>query len=163
MKKRLFAEMEFEPTDYLLEKQLGSAMRFYTAILAISGNYRRQWQFNFGNGWILRVHDMSKTLYYLIAFVGGIEVSLTITDSEREHFLERPELEECRPQIIGGTKYSGGYALRFEIESDDACRSVSRFLSHLMQTRVPEFRSFPLKRTKKTAVGNLNGKVGSVK
>ena len=149
MKKRLFTDIDVEPSDRLLEKHLGNAMRFYRAIAAISGDYQRRWQFSRGNGWILRAHDTSRALYYLIAFDEGIEISLTVRDSEREDFLKCAGLEESYPQLIAGTKYPGGYALRFEIENDAACGSVSHFLAHLMKTRIPFFRSFPSKRTEK--------------
>ena len=150
MKKRLFTDSAVEPTDYLLEEHLGKAMRFYKTIMGTSINCRRQWQFNRGNGWILRVHNAYKPLYYLIAFDEGIEVSLTIRDSEREDFLKMVGLEMSYPELTSGTKYSGGYALRFEIENEVDCRSASQFLAHLMKTRIPTTKSFPLKRIKKT-------------
>ena len=149
MKKRLFTDIDVEPSDRLLEKHLGDAMRFYRAIAAISGDYQRRWQFNRGNGWILRAHDTGRAFYYLIAFDEGIEISLTVRDSEREDFLKCAALEGSYPQLIAGTKYPGGYALRFEIETDAACESVSHFLAHLMKTRIPFSRSFPSKRTRK--------------
>ena len=150
MKKRLFTDSAVEPTDYLLEKHLGKAMLFYKRIMGTSGNCRRQWQFNRGNGWILKVHNAYKPLYYLIAFDEGIEVSLTIRDSEREDFLKKVGLEMSYPELTSGTKYSGGYALRFEIENEVDCSSASQFLAHLMKTRIPTTKSFPLKRIKKT-------------
>ena len=154
MKKRLFTDSDVEPTDYLLEKQLGKAMHFYRAILATSSNYRKQWQFNRGNGWILRVHDTYKPVYYLIAFDEGIEISLTIRDSERESFLQCVGLEASYPQLESGTKYSEGYALRFEIENEVDCRSASYFLAYLMKTRNPFNSSFPLKRIKRNSGSN---------
>jgi hypothetical protein len=135
MKKRLFTDSETEPTDYLLERHLGKAMYFYRRILSISGNCRRQWQFNRGNGWILKVHDAYKPMYYLIAFDEGIEISLTVRDSEREDILQSTGLEASFPELVAGTRYSGGYALRFEIENEVDCSSVSRFLAILMKTR----------------------------
>jgi hypothetical protein len=154
MKKRLFTDADVEPTDYLLEKHLGKAMHFYRRILESSGNYRRQWQFNRGNGWILRVHDTYKPLYYLIAFDEGIEISLTVRDSEREDFLKSAGLERSYPQLVSGTKYSEGYALRFEIENEVDCSSTSHFLAHLMKMRIPRSRSLPLKRIKKNSGSN---------
>jgi hypothetical protein len=149
MKKRLFTDSDIEPTDYLLEKHLGTAMHFYRRILEASGNCRRQWQFNRGNGWILKVHDAYKPLYYLIAFDEGIEISLTVRESEREDFLTSLGLEKSYPQLASGTKYSGGYALRFEIENDVDCSSASHFLAHLMKTRMPSKRPLPLQSIKK--------------
>jgi hypothetical protein len=159
MKKRLFTDSDIEPTDYLLHKHLGKAMHFYQSILSVSGNYRRQWQFNRGNGWILKVHDTYKPLYYLIAFDEGVEVSLTVRESERDDCLKKIELEDSHRQLSSGTKYSGGYALRFEIENELACSSVSQFLAHLMKIRIPTLRSFPLKRTKKNTGSSSMQKV----
>ena len=150
MKKRLFTDSAVEPTEYLLEKHLGKAILFYKRIIGTSGNCRRQWQFNRGNGWILKVHNAYKPLYYLIAFDEGIEVSLTVRDSEREDFLKSVELEMSYPELTSGTKYSGGYALRFEIENEVHCSSASQFLAHLMKTRIPTTKSLRLKKIKKT-------------
>jgi hypothetical protein len=135
MKKRLFTDLNVTPTEALLRKQLGTAMDYYVSILSKSGDYRKQWQFSRGNGWILKVDDMRKALFYLIPFEGGIEVSLTVRDGERARFLKSEELEYLFPQLESATKYSEGYALRFGIESPAECTSVSKFLMALMQMR----------------------------
>ena len=135
MKQRLFVDSSVTPTEALLRKQLGSAMDYYTAITRVSSDYRKQWQYSRGNGWILKVDDMRKALYYLIAFDQGIEVSLTVRDAERAAFLVNKECEKVYARLEAGTKYSEGYALRFEIESMDECRSVVRFLVELMKVR----------------------------
>ena len=135
MKRRLFTDEDTTPTEALLRKALGSAMDYYAGILANSGNYRKQWQYNRGNGWILKVDDKRKALYYLIAFDEGIEISLTVRDSEREKFLKSDHLEKLHPQLMSGKKYAEGYALRFEIESAAECNSVVRFLTELMKMR----------------------------
>jgi hypothetical protein len=138
MKRRLFTDMDVIPTDSLLRKKLGPAMDYYVGITSTSGKYRKQWQFNRGNGWILKVDDMRKALYYLIAFEDGIEISLTVRERERAELLESADLQELRDQLESGTKYSEGYALRFGIESARECKSVSKFLGHLMKMRSSE-------------------------
>lgn len=135
MKHRLFIDASTPPSEALLRKQLGSAMKYYGAIIGVSGDYRRQWQYSRGNGWILKVDDMRKALYYLIAFDEGIEISLTVRDAEREAFLKNKECEKLYPQLKAGTKYPEGYALRFEVESAEQCESVVRFISELMKVR----------------------------
>ncbi len=135
MKRRLFTDASVAPTETLLRKQLGSAMDYYRTIVDLSGDYRKQWQYSRGNGWILKVDDMRKALYYLIAFEEGVEISLTVRDGERAAFLQKKECEKLFPQLEAGTKYSEGYALRFEIESAAECRSVVQFLSELMKVR----------------------------
>ena len=135
MKRRLFIDADTPPTEALLRKQLGRAMEFYSAILQVSGDYRKQWQYSRGNGWLLKVDDMRKALYYLIAFDEGIEVSLTVRDSERAELAANPSFESLRGQLEMGTKYPEGYALRFEIESAAACADVARFLTELVRLR----------------------------
>ena len=135
MKKRLFTDADVSPTEALLRKQLGAAMDYYVRILAKSGDYRKQWQYSRGNGWILKVDDMRKALFYLIPFDGGIEISLTVRDAERARFLKSEAQQKLLPQLESATKYSEGYALRFGIESQAECRSVTKFLMALMQMR----------------------------
>ena len=135
MKRRLFIDTSIVPTAALLRKQLGSATDYYRTIVGVSGEYRRQWQYSRGNGWILKVDDMRKALYYLIAFDEGIEISLTVRETEREAFLKNKECEELYPQLEAGTKYPEGYALRFEVESTEQCKSVTKFLIELMKVR----------------------------
>ena len=135
MKRRLFTDADITPTEALLRKQLGTAMEYYMTIVAKSGEYRKQWHYSRGNGWILKVDDMHKALYYLIAFDEGIEISLTVRDGERTTFLKSKELEGLRPQLEAATKYSEGYALRFEIENATECKSVTKFLAELMKMR----------------------------
>jgi len=145
MKERLFTDSNVTPTEALLRKELGSGMDYYLQILAKSGDYRKQWQFSRGNGWLLKVDDMRKALFYVVPFDGGIEVSLTVRDAERESFLRNEGLESLFSDLESATKYSEGYALRFGIESPAQCKSVSKFLTALMQVR-PAPR--PLTRTR---------------
>jgi hypothetical protein len=135
MKRRLFTDASVTPNDALLRKHLGAAIAFYNSIVRTSVDYRKQWQYSNGNGWILKVDDMRRALYYLIAFEEGVEVSLTVRDEERAAFLVNKECEKLYPQLEAGTKYAGGYALRFEVESADACASVVRFLLELIKVR----------------------------
>ena len=137
MKKRLFTDSEVTPTEALLRKHLGSAMDYYTAIVAKAGDFRRQWQFSRGNGWTMKVDDMRKALFYLMPFEEGIEISLTVRDKERSEFLVNEEFKRLQVQFSEATKYSEGYALRFGIESMEQCRSVATFLAVLIKMRVP--------------------------
>jgi hypothetical protein len=136
MKKRLFFDIDVAPTDALLRKQLGPAMTFYESIMRQSGEYRKLWQHGSG-GWILRVDDMRKALYYLAPFDEGIEISLTVREDERATFLECKEFENLHPELEAATRYSGGYALRFGVESSEESKSVTRFLAALMKMRAP--------------------------
>ncbi len=135
MKRRLFTDAGVTPTEALLRKHGGSAFEYYRPVVSTSDDYRKQWQYSRGNGWTLKVDDMRKALYYLIAFEDGIEISLTVRDQERAAFLRNKECESLYAQLESATKYPEGYALRFEVESAAECRSVVRFLMELMKVR----------------------------
>ncbi len=155
MKRRLFVDADTAPTETLLRKQLGKAMDFYTGILQTSRDYRKQWQYSRGNGWILKVDDMRKALYYLIAFDEGIEISLTVRDSERAGFLGNTLFQKLHAELERGTKYPEGYALRFEVESAAECASVAQFLTELMKMRSVKSHSAarPIRKRSATAEG----------
>jgi hypothetical protein len=135
MKRRLFTSADLTPTEALLRKGLGPAMDYYYGIVSKAGEYRKQWQYSRGNGWILKVDDTRKALYYLTPLEDGIEVSLTIREAERDEFLKDEELKELLPQLEGATRYPEGFALRFDIESAAQYAPVARFLTRLMEMR----------------------------
>jgi hypothetical protein len=135
MKRRLFIESDAFPSEAILRKKSMSAMAYYQDIMSTSMNYLKRWQFNHGNGWILRVDDNRDAIYYLAAFEDGIEISLTVRDQEKADFLENNEIQDIHYQLKLGTKYAGGYALRFPIESAKECSSVQRFLKALFEVR----------------------------
>ena len=153
MKRRLFIDADTPPTEALLRRQLGNAMEFYSAILHVSGDYRKQWQYSRGNGWLLKVDDMRKALYYLIAFDEGIEISLTVREAEKEELSRDPAFESLHSQLELGTKYPEGYALRFEIESAPACAVVARFLTALIALRAAKSLSAKTPARPKTTAG----------
>ena len=135
MKKRLFTEDNVAPTEVLLRNRLGTTIDYYMTVLSKSGRYQKQWQFNRGNGWILKVGDMRNAFYYMSLFEDGIEISLTVRDQERIELLKSGELGSLYSELETATKYSGGYVLRFGIESSKECRSVAEFLESLMKMR----------------------------
>jgi hypothetical protein len=116
------------PTENLIRTQLGSYISFYMMILGTSARLRKQWQFIKGNGWLLKVDDTRNALYYLIACEDGIVISLTVRDAEREAFLCNEELGNIRSELESATKYSEGYAIRFEITTIEECNFVANFL-----------------------------------
>jgi hypothetical protein len=135
MNRRLFTDENVTPTEALLRKQLGQGMDYYISILSKSGEYRKQWHFSRGNGWILKVADVHKALYYMIPMEDGIEISLTIRDGERAEFLKNGKFGKLCPQLESAIKYSEGYALRFGIGSSPDCKSAAMFLTELMMMR----------------------------
>ena len=135
MNRRLFTDEFVVPTEALLHKQLGKGMEYYIRILSTSGDYRKRWCYSRGNGWILKVADARRALFYVIPLVDGIEISLTIRDSERAVFMKNGKNGSASTPLGSAVKYSEGYALLFGIGSIRECAAASKFLSKLMTMR----------------------------
>ncbi len=153
MKKRLFTDSGVPPTEALLRKQMGKAFDYYTSMLSISGQYRKQWQYGSGSGWLLKVDDMRKALFYLMPFDLGIDISLAIRDAEREELMQHKQIELFYPQLALAQKYAEGYALRFEIENDTSCVVAMALVQKLIDIRASKsdhgIRQSRLKKTAK--------------
>jgi hypothetical protein len=144
MKQRLFTDMNESPTEALLRKGLGPAMDYYHGFVSKAADFRRQWQYSRGNGWIMKVDDTRKALFYLTPLQEGLEISLTVRESERDALLKSDALDKLHSQLMSATRYSEGYALRFDVESLDQYRPVMSLLTELIA-----IRSIPAKSSRK--------------
>jgi hypothetical protein len=136
MGRRVFTDQDVTPNDTLLRKQLGTKIAFFTNILKTSTELSKKWQFINGNGWLLKVDDNYKVLYYLIACDDGIIVNLTVNDIEMNSFRKNEELNKVHNVLSHATKYLGGYAISFDIKNIEESRSVAEFLSTHIKERL---------------------------
>ena len=126
--KRVFADQSITPNDTMLRNELGSKITYYMNIMETSTGLNKRWQYINGSGWLLKIDDNDKAIYYLIACDDGIIVNLTVRDIEME-FLRRNEIvDDILIDLNHATKYSNGYAISFEITDIQKSENVSRFL-----------------------------------
>ena len=135
MNRRLFTEQDITPNDTLLGKHLGLNLSSYFNIIRTSSELHKRWQFIQGNGWLLRVDDNEKAMYYLIACEDGIIVNLTVNELEMTALQNDENLIDIRGVLNASKKYSDVYALSFEIKNEEESRSVANFLSIHIKTR----------------------------
>jgi hypothetical protein len=135
MIQRPFTKPKAKPDDQALRAAIGKAFTFYSRIIATAGSFPREWAYSKNSGWMLKVHDTKKALLYLIPLAGGLRVSLTLRDDEREQLLADNDLAGMHQQIWTARKYSEGHALVFEIYSDKEFRSFDAFLQKLIALR----------------------------
>jgi hypothetical protein len=118
MEPRPFMIASKKPTEPSLRSSLGISYSFYEKLIRLSASYLHEWSFTKSSGWMLRVHDRKKALFYLVPLQDGFKVSLTIRESERSSLLQVKELEAMHPKISSAKKYPEGYALQSEITSE---------------------------------------------
>lgn len=116
---RPFQDQTSRPTETTLQSTLGDKYACFQQILALAGTYSQEWNFSKTSGWMLKVADRKKALFYSIPFSGWFRISLTMRENERELFLADAALRELHEKIAAARKFSEGFALQFEITGEE--------------------------------------------
>jgi hypothetical protein len=95
-----------------------------------------EWTFSQSSGWILKVHDRKKALFYLIPLKDGLKISLTMRESERAALLRDKELAGMHTAISSSKKYAEGFALQFGLADEKGFRSFELFIRKLIAIRL---------------------------
>jgi len=137
---RPFLDSSRAPDDESLATALGDAYPACRAILDQASGFASEWSYSRASGWMLKVRDRKKTLFYLIPLNCGFKITLTIREAERNQFLADRALDEAglapvRDAISAARKYPEGFALAFEIGSGPQSEPVAAFLAQLIAAR----------------------------
>lgn len=135
MEVRPFTNPSEKPTQNELLKILGSSAVYYLEINEITRDFKQQWSFSKRSGWMQKVFDNKKALFYFIPLKDGFKISLTIRENEKTKFLNDKELDKFTEQLKDSKKYSEGYALLFEISDEGTSNNFKVFLNKLIEER----------------------------
>ena len=133
--QKLFESRSSMPGDSTLKTGLGRAYKYYNEILKISQGYLTEWKYYSSGGWLLKVYDRKKALYYLIPMKGAIDINLTIRENERDEFLKDSNFSHIRDELQSAKKYPEGYALHFTIKTKADFELAKSFLERLIELR----------------------------
>lgn len=136
MQERPFMDKDAKPTDEKLKQTMGDSYSNYAELMEITDSFLKDWNFSKSSGWMLKVHDKKKALFYLIPLEGEFKISMAIREHERNIFLEDNELKLIHDMIKSSKKYREGYALRFDIKNDDNFKILSLLIKKLINLRI---------------------------
>ncbi|MGZ7117451.1 MAG: DUF3788 family protein [Methanobacterium sp.] len=136
MNIRPFSDKETEPTEEKLKQTLGVSYVYYNELIEIADSFLKDWNFSKGSGWMLKVHDKKKALFYLIPFNDKFKISMAIRENERKAFLEDDELEKIHNLIKSSKEYREGYALRFDVRNADDFGIIELLIKKLIARRI---------------------------
>lgn len=136
MEERPFTNPTVRPSENELLNVLGNSAVYYLEMNEIARDFKQKWNFSKGSGWIQKVFDTKKALFYFIPLKDGFKISLTIREQEKIKFLRDPELKIISNQIINSKKYSEGYAILFEISEASTFSIFKVFLNKLIGERI---------------------------
>ena len=135
MEEKPFRDKLFEPTDYNIKKILSSTFSYCKELIKNTGAFSQQWNYSKSSGWILKVYDKKKALFYLIPYEKGFQLSLAIRENERDIFLKDQEIDYLKEELIKAKKYSEGYAMRFMITDKKTFLRSMLFINKIIALR----------------------------
>ena len=130
-----FLEKVNRPTNDTLRLALGDTWPAYERILAIAVGFKPSWNHYKSSGWMLKVADKKKALYYVVPLQGGFNVGLTVRPAERELLLHDEAVSQLHEPLADAQKYSEGFALRFQIRQVDDAQSLESLLLRVIALR----------------------------
>jgi hypothetical protein len=133
---RTFADGSNPPTEEALAAQLASAWPPMRSVMEMAGSFKRDWSFSNSGGWMLKVHDGQKALWYLTPLWGSFTVSMAVREAEREALMADSKLGgDAREQLESARQFAEGFAIKFDIGDADDLTAVEPFLRALMALR----------------------------
>jgi hypothetical protein len=135
MQKRPFMDKSSKPNTETLKSVLEGAYPHYKELIDVASSFSQDWNFSKNSGWMLKVHDKKKALFYLIPLENEFKISLAIRENERNAFLEDDDLKNLHNMISAAKKYREGYALQFHVTTDDDYKTIESFIGKLILVR----------------------------
>ena len=132
---RPFKEQSPKPSAELLEKALGKTFPFYEALLQLTGHFSAEWNHSKTSGWMLKVSDRKKALFYLVPLENGFRVNLTVREAEKAMLLKEKSLSGLHEQLFGAKKYAEGFLLQFAVTDRKSAKILLDFLGKLVEIR----------------------------
>ena len=118
-----------------MQSALGRTHPYYEKLLALADDYSWEWNYINSSGWILKVYDSKKALFYLIPLKGGFKLSLTLRSTEHATFLRDRELAGVHAALSASKKYPEGFALQFDITNKSGFQPLELFITKLIALR----------------------------
>jgi len=135
MSERPFSDPKVSPSEDSLKAAIGDSYASYRKLMTLTASFTHAWNFSKSSGWMLKVFEGQKALFYLILLFGGFKVSMAIRESERDTFLQDAEMADLHAMLSAAKKYAEGYALQFEIQNEGDFDKVELFFIKLISQR----------------------------
>jgi hypothetical protein len=135
MEERPFMDFSIQPTDSSLEPCLGNMFALYQEALDRVKQFSQAWSWTKGSGWMLKVYDQKKALFYLIPLRNAFRISLTLRENERASFLQESMLHGFFDRLLSAKKFVEGFALSFEISTREDFERFLMFIQKLIDLR----------------------------
>ncbi len=135
MNERPFKEKSLKPSEEKLVEVLGWVSQHFLDLEHLTKNYKHSWNYSKSSGWMEKVEERGKALFYLIPLTDSFIISMAIRESERELVLSNTEYASYHKIVSSAKKYSEGYNVKFEITDGKTYDFSREFVKIIMSQR----------------------------
>ncbi len=135
MEQRPFSDINNKPAEIGLKKTLGITYPFFKSLLELSSDFRQEWNYSKLSGWMLKISDNKKALFYVIPLAQSVRVSFTVRENEKEILVKDKELNELSEMLKSAKKYSEGYAVQINITDIESHKTAAKLISKIIELR----------------------------
>ena len=93
MVERVFLDESKKPSAQSLKTSFGNSYNNYNDLMDITESFSKDWNFSKTSGWMLKVHNKKKALFYVIPMEKEFKISMALRDNERKLFIKDADLE----------------------------------------------------------------------
>jgi len=131
-----FDRKEVIPDDPELKKTLKGALPAYMEILTLIDGFSREWKF-YGPrlGWLLKVTQKGKALFYLTPEDGSFRLGLAVRDKEKEVLLNSKLPAKAKDELAHAKRYPEGHPLKLQVKKESDMRTVRLVIGILKAMR----------------------------
>jgi len=135
MEERVFLNKSVKPTDRTIRSALAKAFPFYDELMKITGAFSKEWNYSKSSGWIQKISDSKKALFYVIPLKGSFKISLTVRENEKDKLLSCQDLLDVYEQLETAKKYVEGYAMQFILKDKESYQKYLGLIKRIMEMR----------------------------
>ncbi len=135
MSERPFKEKSNEPTNEKINEALGAVSEYYHDLNKLTKDFQHTWNHSKSSGWMEKVEDNKKALYYFIPLNDSFILSMAIRENEKEYFESKEGMVKYKDIVSTARKYSEGYNIKFEVENSEQYDFSKEFVKEIIAQR----------------------------
>jgi len=133
--ERPFKDKSLKPTEENLATVLSKVFTHFVEFNELTNNYKHSWNYSKTSGWMEKVEDKKKALYYLIPLDNAFIISMAIRENEKNAILSNADYKKYHAIVDQARKYSEGYNVKFEVVDKETNNFSRSFVDIIMSMR----------------------------
>jgi hypothetical protein len=135
MEGKIFLNELNKPTEETLHLALDKVYSHYKKIMKTVSDFSNEWIYTKGGGWMLKIYDKKKALFYVVPLTNAMKISLAVREEEKKIFIVDDELKFYHSILRNAKRYAEGFALQINISDENGYKMFNQFITKLIKLR----------------------------